>query len=118
MVKLQDGSLVNAGELLTGAGQDEEGKSLKFKEAGNYMWIAESNIPTDNKTKRLYSFNLSDTMVKVSMALIDKAHEVASTTTTKAAEEEETETKPKPQEIKTEKAYKTSSPADYKKKYY
>lgn len=122
MVKLFDGSLVTAGELLDGSGQDEEGKQLKFKQVGT-TWTAESHIPADPKHKRVYSFALADTMVKVSLILADKGKEgeepeEKENEKIKAESIDKPERITKPNEVKTEKTYKTSSPADYKKKYY
>lgn len=126
MVKLQDGSIVAAGDLFNGSGQDEEGKQLKFeqvKTATIPTFEARSDTTDGSNQTRIYSFGLADTNVRVSVT-------TATITTTKAKEEQEepTEgaaatTEPEPQSkqpsvMKTEKAYKSTSAIPDKKKYY
>ena len=80
MVKIQDGSLVPASELLSGAGEDDEGNKLEFKS------VKEASIPTyrverkmDDGTgrTRVYQFSFDDTNVTVHQSFIEPESEKA-----------------------------------------
>lgn len=116
-MKLFDGSLVSAGDLVSGAGQDEEGNHLTFSQVGS-TWIAESNVPGDKTKKRVYSFALADTQVKVSMVILDRRDATSDKPDSKPQEREESKqsqqrekaqaSKSEPTTtMKTEKAYKS-----------
>lgn len=117
MVKLQDGSIVAAGDLFNGSGQDEEGKQLKFeqvKTATIPTFEARSDTTDGSNQTRIYSFGLADTNVRISLIT------TATTAVTEEPEPEpELEPQPKqPSVMKTEKAYKSSNAIPDKKKYY
>lgn len=76
MVKLEDGSMVFAGQLLNGEGQDDEGKSLKFKSkddvAGSVpLYTAEAPMKDGSGRKKIYSFDLGTTQVRVSVSTVE-----------------------------------------------
>lgn len=74
MVKVQDGSLIYAGQLLGGEGQDDDGHSLKFKsneDANVPVYTAEAPMRDGSGRKKIYSFDLGTTQVKVSVSTVE-----------------------------------------------
>lgn len=70
MVKLQDGSMVSATELLNGSAEDAEGNQLKFTEVKGATYPtfeAKSKLKDGTNRMRTYTFSLDDTLVRVSM---------------------------------------------------
>lgn len=99
MVKLQDGSLVAAADLINGAGEDPEGKPLKFtlvKDASMPAYEASAPMNDGSGRTRKYSFGFEDTNVVVHLVLIDeRAEKAAAAKAAKAAEQEDDEKKKK-----------------------
>jgi hypothetical protein len=101
MVKVHDGSLVPASELLSGAAEDDEGNPLKFKDVKDATfptYEAKSKVPDDTGRMRTYRFSFEDTNVTVHMAISESGEEKAEAA--KAAAEE------KKEQHQTEKAFK------------
>ena len=120
MVKIQDGSLVPASELITGGGQDDEGKPLKFelvKDAAMPQYRAVSKMDDGSGRTRTYSFGFDDTNVVVHMTVVEDNKEAEE----KAPKTEKVtkEVTPSPSSSATD-TKKNSSPAsisDHQKKY-
>jgi hypothetical protein len=99
MVKIQDGSLVSASELIDGRAEDDDGKPLKFeqvKDANVPTYKAVSEMSDGSGRVRNYSFSIVDTNVRVGMSV---------------TEPEDKEGK----QAKTEKVTKEVSPTEKKK---
>jgi hypothetical protein len=80
MVKIQDGSLVPASELIEGRAEDDDGKPLKFeqvKDANVPTYKAVSEMSDGSGRVRNYSFSIVDTNVRVGMAVTEKKEEAA-----------------------------------------
>lgn len=78
MVKLEDGSLVQAAELLNGGGEDPDGKALKFsavKGAAIPAFEAKSKMDDGSGRTRVYRFGFDDTNVTVHMTYTEEAAE-------------------------------------------
>lgn len=74
MVKLEDGSMVYAGQLLGGECQDDEGHSLKFKaneDAAVPFYRAEAPMKDGSGRKKIYTFDLGTTQVRVSVSTVE-----------------------------------------------
>lgn len=74
MVKLEDGSMVFAGQLLGGEGQDDDGHSLKFKaneDATVPYYKAEAPMRDGSGRKKVYTFDLGTTQVRVSVSTVE-----------------------------------------------
>lgn len=112
MVKIQDGSLVPASELITGGGQDDEGKSLKFelvKDAAMPQYRAVSKMDDGSGRTRTYSFGFDDTNVVVHMTVVEE---------NKEAEEKAPKTEKVTKEVApTTETKKNSTPTSDHKKY-
>ena len=79
MVKLQDGSLVPASQLIGGEGEDDEGNQLKFiqsRTAGVPTYTAQSDINDGTGRKKVYIFDLFDTPVRVDVRVLEPEPEV------------------------------------------
>ena len=88
MVKLQDGSLVPAAQLLSGEGEDEEGNKLQFKQLSNAAvptWQAKSEMKDGSKRMRTYEFGFEETNVIVRMGVTDAATAAAAQEKAQAA---------------------------------
>jgi hypothetical protein len=75
VVKVEDGSLVPAQELLSGAAQDPDGKALKFtevKDAPMPTYTAKSKMDDGSGRTRVYTFSIENTNVRVSMGLVEE----------------------------------------------
>ena len=76
MVKLEDGSLVYAGQLLSGECQDDDGKALKFKVNDGDQTVpfyrAEVPMRDGSGRKKIYSFDLGTTQVRVSVSTVEE----------------------------------------------
>ena len=75
VVKVEDGSLVPAQELLSGAAQDPDGKALKFtevKDAPMPTYQAKSKMDDGSGRTRVYTFSIENTNVRVSMGLVEE----------------------------------------------
>ena len=80
MVKLQDGSMVPASELLNGSAEDEEGNQLKFTEvkgATYPTYESKSKMKDGSNRMRTYTFSLDETLVKVSVSQVEEEEEKA-----------------------------------------
>jgi DNA polymerase III alpha subunit (gram-positive type) len=85
MVKIHDGSLVPASELLSNNAEDDEGEKLKFeqvKDATYPTFEAKSKVHDDSGRERTYRFSFDDTNVTVHMTTSESDEE-------KKAKEEE-----------------------------
>lgn len=74
MVKLQDGSLVFADQLLAGAGEDDNGNPIKFKEVKDApipTYTAEADMNDGSGRKKNYTFGFSNTQVRVGVTIIE-----------------------------------------------
>lgn len=74
MVKIQDGSLVPASELIDGRAEDDDGKPLKFeqvKDANVPTYKAVSEMSDGSGRVRNYSFSIVDTNVRVGMSVTE-----------------------------------------------
>lgn len=92
MVKLQDGSLVPASQLIGGEGEDDEGNQLKFKQTRTATvptYTAESDLNDGTGRKKVYVFDLFDTPVRVDVRVVEPETEVT------ASEQQE---EPKPEQ--------------------
>lgn len=89
MVKLEDGSLVPAADLINGSAEDPvTGKPIKFtavKDAAYPAYEAESPMDDGSGRIRHYRFGFDDTNVVVHMSIADPEGEKAAA---KAADEE------------------------------
>ena len=122
VVKIQDGSVVLANELLAGDAQDDEGKALKFLEvldAPITTFQAVSKMNDGSERTRIFSFGLADTKVRVTVTTKTpeqiKAEEQAAAVAKKAEEDaaaaqRRSKALEGTQTFKTEKAFKTVSP--------
>jgi hypothetical protein len=104
MVKVHDGSLVPASELLSGAAEDDEGNKLEFKDVKNAAfptYECKTKVPDDSGRTRVYRFSFEDTNVTVHMSILEPGAEgQEKAAEAKAAAEEKKEQK------STEKAFK------------
>jgi hypothetical protein len=73
MVKIQDGSLITVNDLLSGA-EDDDGNKLTFvKNESAFIptFKAESIMGDGSGRKKIYSFDLVDTPVRVSVSTVE-----------------------------------------------
>lgn len=73
MVKVQDGSLITVNDLLSGA-EDDHGNKLTFvKNESAFIptFKAESIMSDGSGRKRIFSFDLVDTPVRVSVSTVE-----------------------------------------------
>ena len=104
MVKVHDGSLVPASELLSGTAEDDEGNKLEFKDVKDATfptYECKTKVPDDSGRTRVYRFSFEDTNVTVHMAIVEpnaEGQEKAAEAKAKAEERKE--------EKQTEKAFK------------
>ena len=115
VVKIEDGSLVPAQELLSGAAQDPDGKALKFtevKDAPMPTYTAKSKMDDGSGRTRVYTFSIENTNVRVSMGLVEE--EKAGAKTEKVTKE----VAPSPSSsTSSSEAKKNSSPTSNHQKY-
>ena len=74
MVKLEDGSMVLASQLISGAGEDDNGKKIKFdrnQQSEIPTYKAEAPLNDGTGRKKIYSFDIADTPVRVSVAVVN-----------------------------------------------
>lgn len=121
MVKLQDGSLVIASRLLSGEAEDQDGNKLDFKAEQDKpeFYKAEHDVTDGSGRKNVYSFDIGETLVKVSVATIqadkDKDKDKLEQQKTKASQQVEPEpddkddTEKKNQRLATQTATSTTS---------
>lgn len=101
MVKIHDGSLVPASELLSNNAEDDEGNKLKFeqvKDAAFPTWEAKADVPDDSKRVRTFRFSFEDTNVTVHMTTTEPEQEKESkkaAATEKSVKEVHADTEPK-----------------------
>lgn len=106
MVKVHDGSIVPASELLSNNGEDDEGNKLEFKavkEAAYPTYEAKSKVPDDTGRKRIYRFSFEDTNVTVHMTTTEEEKE-------ETKEQKEAAKEEKKEQKATEKAAKEVNP--------
>lgn len=114
VVKIEDGSLVPAQELLSGAAQDPDGKPLKFtevKDAPMPTYTAKSKMDDGSGRTRVYTFSIENTNVRVSMGLLEEEEKGAKT------EKVTKEVAPSPSSSSSSEAKKNSSPTSTHPKY-
>lgn len=112
MVKLQDGSLVMASQLIHGEGEDDNGNQLTFVQTRNTKvpsYTAESDMTDGSGRKKVYLFDLFDTQVRVDVKVVEPDQ-------TTQVSEQEVEPKPddkggEPPKAKTEARIITTTPA-------
>lgn len=78
MVKLQDGSMVLASQLLSGAGEDDDGNPIKFEKNENALvptYKAEADMNDGSGRKKVYTFDIVDTQVRVSVSTVEPESE-------------------------------------------
>jgi hypothetical protein len=113
MVKIHDGSLVPASELLGGTAEDDEGNPLKFKDvkdAAFPTYEAKSKVPDDTGRMRTYRFSFEDTNVTVHMSISEPGAEgQEKAAEAKAAAEEKKEAKETEKAVKETELKKSSS---------
>lgn len=83
MVKIHDGSLVPASELLSNNAEDDEGEKLKFeqvKDAAYPTFEAKAKVHDDSGRERTYRFSFEDTNVTVHMTTTEPEEEKKATT--------------------------------------
>lgn len=81
MVKVQDGSLITVNDLLSGA-EDDHGNKLTFvKNESAFIptFKAESIMNDGSGRKRIFSFDLVDTPVRVSVSTVEPEPEEPAT---------------------------------------
>lgn len=123
MVKIHDGSLVPASELLSNNAEDDEGERLKFeqvKDATYPTFEAKSKVHDDSGRERTYRFSFEDTNVTVHMTTSEsdeekKAKEKEAKATEKAVHETSTESK-KNSSSHQEEQQQRLNPPDYRLK--
>ena len=114
VVKIEDGSLVPAQELLSGAAQDPDGKPLKFtevKDATMPTYQAKSKMDDGSGRTRVYTFSIENTNVRVSMGLVEEEQAEKG-----AAKTEKVTKEVSPSSLSSE-AKKNSSPTSNHQKY-
>lgn len=92
MVRIQDGSLVPASELLTGGAEDDEGNKLEFKsvkEASIPTYKAERKMDDGTGRTRIYQFSFDDTNVTVHQSFIDPQAEAEAKKEAQTKQEEQ-----------------------------
>lgn len=96
MVKLEDGSMIFAGQLLAGEGEDDDGHSLKFKNKDDGAYYnAEAPMRDGSGRKKIYSFDLGTTQVRVSVSTVEPEPEEKEKEKKEKEEDEGEETKSK-----------------------
>jgi hypothetical protein len=71
MVKIEDGTLIQASQLISGAGEDDNGNPLKFERNENALmptYKAESDLNDGTGRRKVYSFDIIDTQVRVNQS--------------------------------------------------
>lgn len=115
MVKLEDGSMVLASQLLGGDGQDDDGKSLKFKsndDATVPVYTAEAPMRDGSNRKKIYSFDLGNTQVRVSVSTVEpEPEEKDKSKKEKEKEGEDEEAASKKSASLESEGFRTSTPA-------
>lgn len=74
MVKLEDGSVVLASQLISGTGEDDNGKPVKFEKNEESIiptYRAEADLNDGTGRKKVYSFDIADTPVRVSVSVVE-----------------------------------------------
>ena len=74
MVKIQDGTLANASELLAGVGEDDDGRPLNFVPVGrrdSQSYRAESLMTDESGRKKVYTFDIPDPEVRVHVLTVE-----------------------------------------------